>query len=61
VRVDVGGGGTSDKAPPATLGGHPLAASPGKTTSSGVGPRTQLLFNNVVDVSGGASEGGAKY
>ena len=58
VRVDVGDGGASDKAPPATPAGPPLAASPGQTPSSGVGPRTQLLFNDVVDVSGGASEGG---
>jgi hypothetical protein len=58
VRADVGGGGTSDKAPPATPAGPPLAASPGHTPSSGVGPRTQLLFNDIVDVSGGASEGG---
>ena len=58
MRADVGGGGTRDKAPPATPAGPPLAASPGQTPSSGVGPRTQLLFNDVVDVSGGASEGG---
>ena len=58
MRADVGDGGASDKAPPATPAGPPLAASPGQTPSSGVGPRTQLLFNDVVDVSGGASEGG---
>jgi hypothetical protein len=43
--------------PPLPPGLH-CAASPGQTPSSGVGPRTQLLFNDVVDVSGGASEGG---
>ena len=58
MRVDVGDGGASDKAPPATPAGPPLAASPGQTPSSGVGPRTQLLFNDDVDVSGGALDEG---